>query len=317
MGDVSSWSTTAGNNNSASPDGAPEGMAPSGVNNTIRENMRAERAFANDLPWFTYGDGDGASTIAYASATSFTVAGVDVTGVYAVGRPLRAVGSSTGTIYGIVTSSSFSTNTTVNAKWFSGSLSNESLTISIAMVGVGTAAAPRGGWQLLDTQTLSAVATADFTTLIGTLCDVYMFVIVDLRPAVDSDDLWMRLRDTTFQADATDYEYHTQTLGADVATYSAVNSEGDSKIRLTVNTGNASNEGVSGVVLLFNPSVATSSNRVTAQLGWQTNAVTPVLRGSNTIGHYNGAQNAVDGARFLFSSGNIGSGTILLYGLRK
>lgn len=36
---VTSWSTTAANNNAASPNGAPEGMAPSGVNDTIRQIM--------------------------------------------------------------------------------------------------------------------------------------------------------------------------------------------------------------------------------------------------------------------------------------
>ncbi len=41
MANVSQWSTTAASNNSAPPDGAPEGMAPSAVNNIMRENMAA------------------------------------------------------------------------------------------------------------------------------------------------------------------------------------------------------------------------------------------------------------------------------------
>ena len=36
---IASWSTNAALNNSASPNGAPEGMAPSGVNDTIRQIM--------------------------------------------------------------------------------------------------------------------------------------------------------------------------------------------------------------------------------------------------------------------------------------
>lgn len=39
MSNVSSYSTTAASNNSASPNGAPEGMSPAGVNDTIREGM--------------------------------------------------------------------------------------------------------------------------------------------------------------------------------------------------------------------------------------------------------------------------------------
>jgi hypothetical protein len=56
MSDVSQWSTTASSNNSASPDGAPEGMAPSGVNDTIREVMAAV------AKW--YSDSDGTLTTA-------------------------------------------------------------------------------------------------------------------------------------------------------------------------------------------------------------------------------------------------------------
>lgn len=48
MANISQFSTTAANNNSASPDGAPEGMAPSGVNDTMRENMAAAARWYQD-----------------------------------------------------------------------------------------------------------------------------------------------------------------------------------------------------------------------------------------------------------------------------
>lgn len=41
MSDVSTWSATANANNAASPDGFPENMAPSGVNDSCREVMAA------------------------------------------------------------------------------------------------------------------------------------------------------------------------------------------------------------------------------------------------------------------------------------
>jgi hypothetical protein len=41
--DVRSWSTTPASNNDASPDGFPEGMAPSGVNDSARELMAATK----------------------------------------------------------------------------------------------------------------------------------------------------------------------------------------------------------------------------------------------------------------------------------
>ena len=49
MSDIQAWSTTAGNNNSASPDGWPENMAYSAVNNSARENMAALASWYKDL----------------------------------------------------------------------------------------------------------------------------------------------------------------------------------------------------------------------------------------------------------------------------
>lgn len=42
---VSDWSTTPASNNAAPPNGAPEGMAPSAVNDIIRQMMADIRAF--------------------------------------------------------------------------------------------------------------------------------------------------------------------------------------------------------------------------------------------------------------------------------
>lgn len=39
MATIENWSTTAASNNSAAPDGAPEGMPAGDLNNTVRENM--------------------------------------------------------------------------------------------------------------------------------------------------------------------------------------------------------------------------------------------------------------------------------------
>lgn len=49
MSDVSTWDTTAANNNSASPDGFPEGMAPAGVNDSSREVMAAVARYRDEV----------------------------------------------------------------------------------------------------------------------------------------------------------------------------------------------------------------------------------------------------------------------------
>ena len=125
---IKDYSTTQANNTSLNGISTAEGMLPSNLNNAIRALMKNTRDWFNDAQWIEYGDGDGAFTAAYASATSFTIAGVDVTSIYHAGRRIKLTATTPGTIFGTIASSSFSTNTTVNVTWDSGSLANEAIT---------------------------------------------------------------------------------------------------------------------------------------------------------------------------------------------
>ena len=55
MSNIKNWSKTPGNNTSAAPDGAPEGWAPSAVNNTIRQQMADHRTQWESAEWFNWG----------------------------------------------------------------------------------------------------------------------------------------------------------------------------------------------------------------------------------------------------------------------
>lgn len=124
----------------------PEGMAPSAVNDGMRQVQADIRSWYNDAQWVIYGDGDGAFTIAYVSAGSFSVTGVDVTAVYHAGRRVKATGALTGTILGTIQSSSFATNTTVAVLWDAGgALQNETLTIAIGILSATNSAMPPAG----------------------------------------------------------------------------------------------------------------------------------------------------------------------------
>ena len=131
MAGIKDYSSTAGSNTSIGGISIAEGMLPSNINNAFRGLTADIREWYNDSQWVIYGDGDSTFTIAYASSTSFTVSGVDVTSFYHVGRRVKAIGSSTGTIYGTISATTFSTNTTVTVTWDSGSLSNETITIYV------------------------------------------------------------------------------------------------------------------------------------------------------------------------------------------
>jgi len=132
MAGIKDYSITAANNTTIGSINTAEGMLPSNINNCFRGLGAELREWYNDSQWVIYGDGDNGFTITYASATSFTVSAVDVTSFYHVGRRVKAVGSATGTIYGTISATTFSTNTTVTVTWDSGSLSNETITVYVA-----------------------------------------------------------------------------------------------------------------------------------------------------------------------------------------
>jgi hypothetical protein len=127
MAGIKDYSTTQANNTTLNTISVAEGMLPSNINNAIRALMKNTRDWYNDSQWVEYGDGDGAYTASYASATSFTIAGVDVTAIYHADRRIKITATTPGTIYGTISSSTFSTNTTVNVTWDSGNLSNETI----------------------------------------------------------------------------------------------------------------------------------------------------------------------------------------------
>jgi len=131
---ITAYSTTAGSNTAISGTSVAENCPIANWNNAFRQMQADQRTQWNDAIWFQYGDGDAAATVSYASATSFTVAGVDVSATYHAGRRVKIVAATPGTIYGTISSSSFSTDTTVNVTFDSGSLSNEALTVYLSII---------------------------------------------------------------------------------------------------------------------------------------------------------------------------------------
>jgi hypothetical protein len=116
MSNISAWSTTAASNNTASPNGFPENMLPSGVNDSAREVMAAVRSWYEGAEWINLGH-----TPVFVSTTSFTIA-TDVTATYHVGRRLKFTDAST--LYGTIATSVYGApNTTITVTLDSGVLS--------------------------------------------------------------------------------------------------------------------------------------------------------------------------------------------------
>jgi hypothetical protein len=112
--DAFKWSKTAASNNSAVPDGAPEGWSGADVNNWGREVMASVRTHISDAAYIdeTYQlTAVGTKSLTRNSTTQFTISSCDATAHFTSGRRIRIVGTTTD--YGFVVSSTFSSPDTI------------------------------------------------------------------------------------------------------------------------------------------------------------------------------------------------------------
>ena len=136
MSEMSQWTPGAAGNSSASPDGFPEGMAPSGVNDSAREIMGANRRQKEADPWFDWGH-----TPTFISATSFSVVG-DQTAVYLVNDRIKLVGSTPFTVYATLATVVFSTVTTITYTVDSGTVDATLTNVSVSPISATNTSVP-------------------------------------------------------------------------------------------------------------------------------------------------------------------------------
>lgn len=109
---ISGYNTTAASNTLPSPNGAPEGMPPSDVNNIQRQQMANDRAQWNDAQWFEYLDGTPDGVVAYVATNQFKITGADATAYWAVGRKVKLVDVSPLTTYATITATVYGSGAT-------------------------------------------------------------------------------------------------------------------------------------------------------------------------------------------------------------
>lgn len=175
------------------------------------------------------------------------------------------------------------------------------------------------GMVLISTATASNSAAIDFTSGITSAYDEYMISMTNVVPATDDASLQLRVSEdggSTFKAGATDYSYaynSEQEAGTDASNGSA----GSTRILMSASVSNtASMGGVCGEVRFFAPAGTTQNKLFTYQTGFPRTSTTD-FRVINGAGRFVLDTNAINGIRFLFSSGNITSGNFALYGIKK
>lgn len=160
---IKNWSTTPASNNSASPNGFPEGMAPSGVNDAARQVMADVRSQMEDAEWFNWGDAP-----SRASAATFKIP-TDVTTRYAVNRRIKCYDGST--FYGVITASAYSApDTLVTVGLDSGALTSSLSGIALAILSPTNLSVPSTiGRKGAD---IASATTTDLSTVTGDFVDI-------------------------------------------------------------------------------------------------------------------------------------------------
>lgn len=132
---IRNWSTNPNANNSNPPNGFPENMAPSQLNNTNRQNMSDIRTWYEDAQWIDLGD-----TPSRNSASIFKITG-DVTSQYQVNRRVKCYDATT--LYGRISASTYGApDTSITVVLDSGSLSTSLSSVAIGILSGSNNAIP-------------------------------------------------------------------------------------------------------------------------------------------------------------------------------
>ena len=159
----------------------------------------------------------------------------------------------------------------------------------------------------------SAVASVTLTGIDSTY-DVYMVRYNNVQPETDAVNLNVRFTVSGTADSSSNYDRAFLKLDAS-SSFSDVSSTNQDKLRISgQNTGTGTSETSNGILYLFNFNNASEYSFITGE-------ETSIGAYTNTRGNQGGGvltvTQACDGVQFLFSSGNIDSGTFTLYGLKK
>ena len=184
-----------------------------------------------------------------------------------------------------------------------------------------------GGLNLLATNTItSGVSSSSFTSNIDSTYDTYLFKFINIHPATvraefqfnmstDSGSNYNVTKTSTYIETHHGEHYDDTTL-----TYNTSHdlAQSTSYQDLAHNIGNSNDEATSGELYLFSPSSTTFVKHFIAKNVRQSQDNSGLqYQGNDYISGYANTTSAIDAVDFKFSSGNIDSGVIKMYGLSK
>jgi hypothetical protein len=165
----------------------------------------------------------------------------------------------------------------------------------------------------------SAVSSVDFTGFNPSEYDSYLVVLSTVKPVTDAAYLLCRTSTdggSTFDSGGADYEW---LMHYNVSTTTGGVSGTDNGVRIAGFTGGngvsnvAADLGVTGELLVIRPEESAKCV-LQSNVSFQRDTDSGLL--ANRVVAYRNATTDVDAIRFLFSSGNISSGTFDFYGIK-
>jgi hypothetical protein len=176
-----------------------------------------------------------------------------------------------------------------------------------------------GGLNLISTQTASSSSTLDFTSGIDSTYKEYIFKFINIHPATDGANFQVNFRDGGSDYDATKTTtffnaFHNESDTDTGLNYFAANdlAQSTSFQNISLAVGADNDQSTSGNLNLFEPSNTTFVKHFISQF----NSYESTDFSTNYfVAGYCNVTAAIDGVQFKFSSGNIDSGVIKLYGV--
>ena len=192
---------------------------------------------------------------------------------------------------------------------------------SLSAVTALPASVSGGALNLISTQTASSSSTIDFTSGIDSTYKEYIFKFIDIHPSANGNQFQFNMTTdgTNYNVTKTSTQFYSVHKEDDSAanlaygtSYDLAQSTGFQA--LTDSTSNDDDGSTSGELFIFSPSDTTFVKHFIATTNSLFSGGTYTWQ-EFTAG-YGNTTSAVTGVQFKYSSGNIDSGTIKLYGIK-
>jgi hypothetical protein len=182
-----------------------------------------------------------------------------------------------------------------------------------------------GGLEFLHKETISNVANVDVDNVFSASYNAYKIIFISVTPATNNNDQRVRLIDSSGTVKTSSF-YRSGSAGSEVFSASNNNSQSRAEFdtsywQMLPGGSNTSNDsaygGLVGEFTIYNPYSTTKRPQYAGHMQMQNQAGTGIHI-SNIQGIYNAdTSTQFRGLRFYASSGNLSSGTILVYGIKE